>query len=140
MAREGPETKLVRKMRKAAVDKYGERLVAINQHGDQFTEPGVSDVLASLDGLFVAIEVKSPESSTHKRKTVEASIEHALTHGPTVKQRLFVDRVLASGGCGGFAATVEQFMEILEHAEDMADGTAPRPCWGHNKREMRSSA
>lgn len=135
MARESEETRLVRKMRKKAEAVYGDRLVVIKQHGSQFTEPGVSDLLCSLDGLFVAIEAKSPASSTHKRATVEASIEHALTHGPTVKQRLFVARVLAGGGCAGFAATIEQFMEILAHAEGMADGTAPHPCRGHNLRE-----
>ena len=130
MARQSPETALVLKMRKAGRAKYGDRLVDIKYHGDAMSEAGVSDTLHCLDGVFVAVEVKSPESSTHKRKTLEASIEHALEKGPTVKQRLFVARVLAAGGCAGFAATVDQYMEILDHAADMAD--ARHPCAGHN--------
>lgn len=126
----GPETKLVAKMRKAGAAKYGERLVTIKYHGDAMAEAGVSDLLQCLDGVFVACEVKSPESSTHKRKTVEASVAHALEHGPTVKQRLFVARVLAAGGCAGFAATVEQYMEMLDHADRwVREGDT---CPGHN--------
>ena len=135
MSKQSPETALVLKMRKAGRAKYGDRLVDIKYHGDAMSEAGVSDTLHCLDGVFVAVEVKSPESSTHKRKTIEASIEHALEKGPTVKQRLFVARVLAAGGCAGFAATVEQFMEQLEHAESMAEGPHPliEPyCPGHN--------
>ena len=119
-------------MRKAALAKYGARFRSVKYVGCLGAETGVSDMLSSMDGLFVACEVKSPDSSTHKRSTVEASIIHALTKGPTVKQRLFVDEILASGGCAGFAATVEQFMEMLEHAADMAAGDVPRPCPGHN--------
>src|SRR6478735_9548882 len=128
MARQSAETALVLKMRKAGRAKYGDRLVDIKYHGDAMSEAGVSDILCCLDGVFVAVEAKSPESSTHKRKTLEASIEHALEKGPTVKQRLFVARVLRAGGCAGFAATVEQFMDILAHAETM---TYARPMVEH---------
>lgn len=135
MARQSPETTLVLKMRKAGRAKYGDRLVDIKYHGDAMSEAGVSDTLHCLDGVFVAIEVKSPESSSHKRKTVEASIAHALEHGPTVKQRLFVARVLAAGGCAGFAATVEQYLDILAHAQSMQFHVAHGLDWtceGHN--------
>lgn len=134
MARQSAETALVLKMRKAGRAKYGDRLVDIKYHGDAMSEAGVSDILCCLDGVFVAVEAKSPESSTHKRKTLEASIEHALEKGPTVKQRLFVARVLRSGGCAGFAATVEQFMDILAHAEYMAADSVIGVdyCEGHN--------
>lgn len=132
MGRVSPETKLVKKMRDAGDAKYGERLVLTKYHGSEYGEAGVSDLFGTLDGVFVTVEAKSPESSTHKRATLAASIEHALTKGPTLKQRLYVGRVLAAGGCSGFAATVPQFMAILEHTEAMADGTSPRPCRGHN--------
>lgn len=132
----GPETKLVKKMRDAGKVEYGDRLVTIKYHGDMMGEDGVSDLLQCLDGVFIACEVKSPESSTHKRKTIEASIEHALEKGPTVKQRLFVARVLKAGGCAGFAATVEQYMEMLAHAAYMATWDAmhadEHECGGHN--------
>lgn len=135
---EGPETLLVRAMRKAGRDGYkgyagyGHRLVTIKYHGDMMGEAGVSDLLWVLDGVFGATEVKSPKSSKHKRKTIEASITHALDHGPTLKQRVFVARVLQASGCGGFAATIEQFMEQLACAERVSTGMDV--CVGHNLR------
>lgn len=124
MAKSGPEAKLVKKMRDTASAKYGDRLVSIKYHGDIFGEAGVSDLLNCLDGVFVAVEVKAPES-------YGGSVERAVEKGPTVKQRLFAARVLKAGGCAGFAASVEQFMEILEHAEYMAV-TSGAYCDGHN--------
>lgn len=97
-------------MRKAARAKYGGRLVDIKYHGDAFAEAGVSDVLCCLDGTFVAIEVKAPES-------YGGNVERALEKGPTVKQRDFIHRVQAAGGVAGVAATLEGFMELLAQAE-----------------------
>lgn len=129
----GPETKLVKKMRDAGTKMYGDRLSVTKYHGSAFGEAGASDLLCCLDGVFIACEVKSPEASAHKRATVEASIAHALEFGPTVKQRLYVARTLRAGGCAGFAATVEQFMEVLRHAEYRGlPNTPPTPCGGHN--------
>lgn len=107
MAKEGPETRLVKKMRDAGRDKYGDRLITIKYHGSQFSEAGVSDLLCCLDGVFIAVEVKAPES-------YGGSVEKALAEGPTIKQRGFVARIIRAGGVGGFAATVEQFMDILD--------------------------
>lgn len=134
MSKPSPETLLTRKMRKAGQEKYRHRLVTIKYHGEAMGEAGVSDILGTVDGFFFACEVKSPESSQHKRKTIEASIEHALDKGPTLKQRLFVARVLAAGGCAGFAATEEQFMEQLACAESCATGMTV--CLGHNLRAL----
>lgn len=113
MSKPGPETKLVKKMRDAGAAKYGDRLVSIKYHGSAYSESGVSDLLNSLDGVFVAVEAKAPES-------YGGSIERALSKGPTIKQRAFVARVIASGGIAGFAATVEQYMEHLRAAEVQA--------------------
>lgn len=115
MTREGPETKLVNRMRKAAQEKYGDRLVVIKHHGSQFSEAGVSDLIGTLDGVFFACEVKAPESYGN-------SIERALQDGPTLKQRAFVQRVNRAGGIGGFAASVSGFLDLLEHAEMTAEG------------------
>lgn len=119
MAKSGPETRLVNRMRKAAKAHYGTRLVIVNHHGDQFSEAGVSDLLCCLDGVFVAVEVKAPESYGN-------SVERALEKGPTLKQRLFVGHIIASGGVGGFAASVEQFMALLQEAERFLE-TGPLP-------------
>lgn len=131
---ENPETVLTRKMRAEAKRVYGHRLVTVKYPGSEMGEAGVSDLLWCLDGVFGVTEVKSPESSTHKRKTTEASVAHALDKGPTLKQRVFVRRVLAASGCAGFAATVEQFMEQLTCAERV--GTGMDVCVGHNLREF----
>lgn len=132
MGKPGPETKLVAKMRKAGEAKYGKRLRVVKYHGSQFGEAGVSDLLCCLDGVFIACEVKSPEAPTHKRATLQASIEHALTKGPTVKQRLYVADVLEAGGVAGFAATVEQYMVMLACADSIHSASGIYVCTGHN--------
>lgn len=108
---EGPEARLVKKMREAGKEMYGDRLVTIKYHGSQYSEAGVSDLLCVLDGVFVACEVKAPES-------YGGSVDKAVQAGPTLKQRAFMARVVAAGGVGGFAASVEQFMDLLEQAAD----------------------
>jgi hypothetical protein len=114
-------------MRKAAREKYGDRLVDTKYHGDAMSEAGVSDILCCLDGIFVACEVKAPESYKVRG---EGSVHKALAKGPTVKQRLFVNRVLAAGGVAGFAADIEGFMVMLACAAAQAKGQGP--CEGHN--------
>lgn len=113
MSKPGAESKLTKKMRLAGKAAYDERLVVVKYHGDMMGEAGVSDLLCVLDGMFIACEVKAPESYGN-------NVERALRKGPTIKQRLFVQRVLVAGGCAGFAATVEQFNEIIDHAAERA--------------------
>ena len=110
MGREGPETRLINRARKKATERYGARLVWIKHHGSQFARAGVSDLICCLDGVFVAIEVKAPES-------YGGSVERALEQGPTVKQRSFVAGVVESGGVAGFAATEEQILAFFEEAD-----------------------
>lgn len=135
MGRPGPETKLLNKMRQAGKAKYRTRLVMIKYHGSAFSEAGVSDLLCCLDGVFVACEVKAPESYPVNGKP---SVEKALDEGPTLKQRAFIKRVLAAGGVAGVAATVEQFLEILECADSSevrhGDDTCLYLHGGHNLR------
>lgn len=129
------ETKLCNKMRAAGTKDYGDRLVLVKNHGTEFSRAGVSDFTGCLDGGAFAVEVKSPDSPSHKRATLEASIDHALRHGPTVLQRAFVQHILDAGGCAGFAATVEQFNEILDHcAERQAEDQPTTMCTGHSIR------
>lgn len=129
----GPETKLIKKMRDAGTAKYGTDLVVVKHHGGPYSQGGVSDLLCVLNGVFIACEVKSPEAPTHKRATVEASILHALTNGPTKLQREFVADVLRAGGVAGFVATVEQFMVTLACAEALSRGRhLGWTCIGHN--------
>lgn len=113
----GAETRLVKKMRDAAQAKYGERFVAVKYHGSAYSEAGVSDLLCVLDGVFVAAEVKAPESYPVRGKP---SVEKALAEGPTVKQRAFLKRVAAAGGVAGTCATVDGFLTLLKIAEGQA--------------------
>lgn len=107
---EGAETRLMRKMRKAGTDKYGDRLVTVKYPSSSFGETGTSDLLGTLDSIALSIEVKAPESYKVKG---QPNIQKALAKGPTLKQRLFVNRQIKAGACAGFAASVEQFMVIL---------------------------
>ncbi len=109
MSKPGPETRLINKMRKAGQAMYGEHLVTVKYHGSQYGEAGVSDLLCCLFGVFIACEVKAPESYGN-------SVAVAVASGPTVKQRAFIERIIAAGGVGGVAASVEGFMDLLDQA------------------------
>lgn len=117
--KQGPETRLVKKMRDAGQAEYGSRLVTVKYHGSEFSEAGVSDLLCLLDGVFVAVEVKAPESYPVKGKP---SVERALSEGPTLKQRAFRQRVERAGGIFAVCATVEGFLETLARADHYAEG------------------
>ena len=80
MARQGPEARLITRMRRAGKDRYGKRLVQVKYHGSAMGEAGVHDLLGTLDGVFVSIEVKAPE-------TYGGSVERAVEKGPTLKQQ-----------------------------------------------------
>ena len=109
----GPETRLVKKMREIARQMYGPRLVIIKYHGSEFSEAGVSDLLCCLDGVFVAAEVKAPES-------YGGSVQAAIEQGATLKQRAFLRRVIGAGGVCGIVASVDGFLDLLKRAETQA--------------------
>lgn len=110
MGKPGPETRLVARMRKAAKTKYGSRLVIIKYHGSEYGEAGVADLLCVLDGRFIAVEVKAPES-------YGGSVQAAIEKGPSLKQRAFLRRVTQAGGIAVVCASVEGFLETLAKAE-----------------------
>lgn len=109
----GPETALIKKMRAESQPVYGSRLVVWKNHGSEFAEAGLPDLTGMLDGVFIACEVKAPES-------YGGSVDRALLRGPTIKQRAFIARVNEGGGIGWFAATVEQWMDGLAYADQFA--------------------
>lgn len=111
--RQGPETRLVKKMRDAGKEEYGSRLVTIKYHGSAYGEAGVSDLLCVLDGVFVAAEAKAPES-------YGGSVDRAERTGASLKQRAFGARVEKAGGVFGVVASVENFMALLRTAESRA--------------------
>jgi hypothetical protein len=115
MSKPGPEAKLIKKMRTEAQAIYGDRLVTVKYHGSQYGEAGVSDLLCVLDGIFVACEVKAPES-------YGGSVERALAEGPTLKQRAFMKRVEQAGGITACVATVDGFLETLGRTRQLIVG------------------
>lgn len=114
MSKPGPEAKLIKKMREAGAEIYGGRLVTIKYHGSQYGEAGVSDLLNVLDGVFIAAEVKAPESYGMDVEKAEASA--------TLKQQAFLNRVIVAGGVAGCVATVEHYLDLLAEAEQVALG------------------
>src|SRR5690349_14197135 len=104
------ETALTTKMTKAAKKIYGERIVIVKYHGNEYSRAGVHDLLGCLDGAFWSVEVKAPESYGN-------SVERALEEGPTVLQRAFLGHVLTAGGVSAVCATVEAFLETLAEVD-----------------------
>lgn len=75
--------------------------LCIKVHGGAYQMPGISDILACIDGRFYAFEVKvkSPAS----KYTTEA-------------QELFLNRVAASGGYSGAVTCVEDVISIINES------------------------
>lgn len=110
MGRQGPESRLIDRMRKRADIWYGDRLVWVKYHGGPYTAAGVPDLLLCLDGVYVAAEVKAPDHYGN-------SVEKAVATGATIKQRAFIDRVRKAGGVAGVVADEDGLLRLLEEAE-----------------------
>ena len=108
------ETRLTKKMREEASAKYGSRLIMVKYHGNQYGQSGVSDLLCVLDGMFVAAEVKAPESYPVGGRP---SVARAESEGGTKLQLSFIAKVEAAGGVGDVVASVPHFLALLERAE-----------------------
>lgn len=113
MGREGPETRLVRKVRAEAKKVYGDRFDSVKIHGSGYARAGVSDLLICLDGVFVAAEAKAPES-------YGGSVERAVERGPSEKQKAYIEVVKKAGGVAGAFADLDGFMALLAEAEKKA--------------------
>lgn len=60
-----PETRLRANIKKALQEKYPEGLF-FHVHGSPYQEKGVPDLCCVIDGLFIGMEIKDPESSDGK--------------------------------------------------------------------------
>lgn len=127
------ETRLTDHMKADGKKIYGDRLVIVKYHGNEYSTAGVSDLLCCLDGRFIAVEVKAPESYGN-------NVDRALDEGPTIKQRAFIGRVMNAGGVAAVCATREQFLETLAAADALnreqcywCDG--PGYCTNHPENE-----
>lgn len=62
-----------------------------------FELPGVSDIFGLLDGVFIAIEVKTPENKKRPPEQVK-----------------FIDLVKSHGHCAGFATSIDDAKLLIE--------------------------
>lgn len=69
-------------------------------HGSIFQPSGIPDILACIDGKFVAIEVKR-------------------TKGGVVSplQKAQIQKIKENGGIAGVASSIEEFLEILKEGK-----------------------
>lgn len=58
MAKLQKESLLQRKVRMSLNVEFPDKAYTLKTHGDKYTAPGIPDILASLEGVFVGIECK----------------------------------------------------------------------------------
>ena len=95
-----PETRLTNKIMKA-LKKHGGFWVKI--HGSAFQVSGIPDILGCYQGLFVALEVKLPETAE------DASL----------RQRLMMKRIRAAGGIPMIVTSTEAALEVVEKIDSV---------------------
>lgn len=99
----------------------GAKVVRVNSGGlrvaDRYvrfnSEDGCSDLVVCLRGRFVAVETKTPKTMPKARSRTplsHATIKRIIRE---TQQRQFLDDVIAAGGLGFFAASVEDVQEAL---------------------------
>jgi hypothetical protein len=77
-------------------------------HGGQYQESGIPDLLVTVDGLEVGIEVKHQKPGE--------SYNHALDR-TTLKQRIHIKRIIEAGGMAGVAMDVEPALYLIQLAK-----------------------
>lgn len=90
----GPETRLQRKIQDAITDEWPDAWV-LKVHGGPFQASGIPDLLACVEGRFIALEVKHPDQP----------------HPVSDLQQAHLDWI---GRAGGVAAVVESVEEALD--------------------------
>lgn len=93
----GPEKKVENSIKKY-LDSIGAYYV--KQHGSAFTKVGIPDILACVNGKFVAIEVK---------KTGGGVVSEA--------QKVHIENIIKAGGIAFVADNVEIVKDKLKHIE-----------------------
>lgn len=100
----GPESRLVKRIREQIQEKYPEAYVR-KIHGNAFQNIGISDLLGSIDGLFIALEVKVPGRESTA----------------TPAQLLEISKVKKSGGAAGVVVSFAQADKIISDALSARD-------------------
>ena len=69
-------------------------------HGGPFQKTGVPDIIACMNGRFVAIEVKRSDGG------IVSELQKAQ-----------IQKIKDSGGVAGVASSIEEFLQILKEAK-----------------------
>jgi hypothetical protein len=107
MAKSGPETRLVNRMRKAVSARWPEAFV-VKVHGSPYQRAGLPDLLVIVGGRAVWLEVKAQapgESEEHARGRV------------TALQQVTLDDLARSGAVAGVAITVAEVLAYVASAQ-----------------------
>ena len=97
MSRTNPETRLQRQIQKVIVKRWPDAVV-YKMHGSEFMEAGIPDLLCCIEGRYIAIEVKHPDTS----------------HDVTPIQQAQMDRINRAQGLAFDATSSEEVIERIE--------------------------
>lgn len=96
MARTNPETRLTKTIRKNLMKEFPGS-VFYKMHGSEYMESGIPDLIGCIEGKFVAIEVKHPDTS----------------HDVTPIQQARMDRIHEAGAIVLVAEDSEEAIEVI---------------------------
>lgn len=98
-----PESALTTRIMKAIKQTYGQRCWVMKVHGHAEQAAGVPDIIGTVDGYLIGIEVKLPDG----------------TWGVTRLQEATLLALHEAGAISGVAHSPEEALEII--AEDLAE-------------------
>lgn len=101
---EGPEAKLVKKIRDAIKERWPECFITKN-HGSAFSTAGIPDLFVVIKGHLIAIEVKAPRPGES-----DASVLSRVTPLQIERMR----EIRRAGGTAEACWDVEQALDIIE--------------------------
>jgi hypothetical protein len=96
MARNQPESLLVKKIKSTLEGKYGGLWIKI--HGGRYQQNGIPDLIGCFEGYFIGLEVKVPE----RRNTV------------TKLQQQTLDEIDKAKGVSAVVTSVEEAEELMQ--------------------------
>ena len=90
-----------------AIAKRHPKAYILKIHGGQYQESGIPDLLVTVDGLTIGIEVKHQKPGESR--------DHALNR-TTLKQRIHIQRIIEAGGMAGVALDVDTALHLIQLA------------------------
>lgn len=96
MARTMPESRLQARIKKALLREFPGS-VFYKMHGSEFMESGIPDLLGCVEGRFIALEVKHPDTG----------------HGVTPIQQAQLDRLAEAGATVAVVESVDEAINVV---------------------------